>query len=66
MLTTDKDAVRLGACDLGGLPVASVPLHVGVEPAEAFRDWLMDRLRAAAAVAADRLQGGIASALART
>ena len=60
VLTTEKDAVRLGACDLGGLPVASVPLHVGVEPPETFRDWLMERLHAAAGIAADRLQSGIA------
>jgi tetraacyldisaccharide 4'-kinase len=46
VLTTEKDAVRLGACDLGELPIASVPLVVGVEPADAFRDWLVERLRA--------------------
>ncbi len=44
VLTTEKDAVRLAACDLGGLPVASVPLVVGVEPAEAFQRWLLDRI----------------------
>ena len=37
VLTTEKDAVRLAACDLGDLPIASVPLIVGIEPAEAFR-----------------------------
>ena len=36
VLTTEKDAVRLAACDLGDLPIASVPLIVGVEPADAF------------------------------
>jgi tetraacyldisaccharide-1-P 4'-kinase len=46
VLTTEKDAVRLAACDLGGLPIASVPLVVGVEPADAFRDWLVERLHA--------------------
>jgi tetraacyldisaccharide 4'-kinase len=66
VLTTEKDAVRLDACDLGGLPVASVPLHVGVEPPETFRDWLMDRLHAAAGITADRLQSGIASPAVRT
>jgi tetraacyldisaccharide 4'-kinase len=66
VLTTEKDAVRLGACDLGGLPVASVPLHVGVEPAEAFREWLMGRLRAASGAAPGRLQGATLSAPART
>src|SRR4029078_12283933 len=45
VLTTEKDAVRLAACDLGELPVASVPLLVGVEPADAFAEWLVGRLR---------------------
>ncbi len=45
VLTTEKDAVRLAAHVLDDLPAASVPLHVGVEPAEGFRDWLMGRLR---------------------
>jgi tetraacyldisaccharide 4'-kinase len=44
VLTTEKDAVRLETCDLGGLPLASVPLLVGVEPEEAFRGWLLERL----------------------
>ena len=51
VLTTDKDAVRLAACDLGALPIASVPLAVGVEPAGAFRDWLLERIHAAARTA---------------
>jgi tetraacyldisaccharide 4'-kinase len=46
VLTTEKDAVRLADCDLGDLPVASVPLIVGVEPADAFRRWLLDRVDA--------------------
>ena len=46
VLTTEKDAVRLMACDLGDLPIASVPLIVGIEPAEGFRDWLLARLHA--------------------
>ena len=45
VLTTEKDAVRLAACDLGQLPIASVPLVVGVESADAFQGWLMDRIR---------------------
>jgi tetraacyldisaccharide 4'-kinase len=45
VLTTAKDAVRLSACDLGELPVASVPLVVGVEPAAAFSEWLLSRVR---------------------
>ncbi len=44
VLTTEKDAVRLAACDLDDLPIASVPLIVGVEPADAFRHWLLARL----------------------
>jgi tetraacyldisaccharide 4'-kinase len=47
VLTTDKDAVRLAACDLGDLPIASVPLDVGLEPKQGFRDWLLTRLAAA-------------------
>ena len=44
ILTTEKDAVRLAVCDLGDLPIASVPLVVGIEPREQFRSWLMARL----------------------
>ena len=44
VLTTEKDAVRLAACELGEVPIASVPLVVGVEPADGFRRWLMDRI----------------------
>jgi len=44
VLTTEKDAVRLRACDLAALPIASVPLSVGVEPHDAFRDWLLKRI----------------------
>jgi tetraacyldisaccharide 4'-kinase len=45
VLTTEKDAVRLEVCDLRDLPLAAVPLAVAVEPADAFADWLMERLR---------------------
>jgi tetraacyldisaccharide 4'-kinase len=44
VLTTEKDAVRLAACDLGDLPIASVPLVVDVEPEDQFRGWLLARL----------------------
>ena len=44
VLTTEKDAVRLAACDLGEMPIAAVPLVVGIEPADAFRDWLIERV----------------------
>jgi tetraacyldisaccharide 4'-kinase len=47
VLTTEKDAVRLTACNLGELPIAAVPLVVGIEPADRFRDWLLGRLREA-------------------
>jgi tetraacyldisaccharide 4'-kinase len=46
VLTTEKDAVRLAVCDLGDIPIASVPLSVGIEPAERFRAWLLARLGA--------------------
>lgn len=45
ILTTEKDAVRLAALSLGDLPIASVPLVIGVEPREKFRSWLLSRLR---------------------
>ena len=44
VLTTDKDAVRFAACDLGDLPIAAVPLTATIEPPGAFRTWLFDRL----------------------
>ena len=47
VLTTEKDAVRLATCDTAGLPLASVPLFVGVEPADRFCDWLFLRLEGA-------------------
>jgi tetraacyldisaccharide-1-P 4'-kinase len=46
VLTTEKDAVRLAVCDLGDLPIAAVPLVVGVEPPETFQRWLVQRLDA--------------------
>lgn len=45
VLTTEKDAVRLESCDLGDLPVASVPLVTAIEPADVFRNWLLARVR---------------------
>jgi len=44
VLTTEKDAVRLDGQTLGDLPIASVPLLLGIEPADRFRDWLLSRL----------------------
>jgi tetraacyldisaccharide 4'-kinase len=49
VLTTEKDAVRLAACDLHDLPIASVPLITGVEPADAFQRWLLEQLEASRA-----------------
>jgi len=47
VLTTEKDAVRLSACELGDLPIAAVPLVVTIEPQDAFREWLLARIQAA-------------------
>src|ERR1019366_6733979 len=46
VLTTEKDAVRLAVETIGDLPIAAVPLILGVEPADRFRDWLLTRLSA--------------------
>jgi tetraacyldisaccharide 4'-kinase len=46
VLTTEKDAVRLAACDTGGLPIAAVPLCVSIDPPDAFRDWVVERIAA--------------------
>lgn len=51
VLTTEKDAVRLSVCDLTGLPIASVPLVVGIEPADGFRAWLLARIQHSAPAA---------------
>ena len=44
VLTTEKDATRLAACDLRHLPLASVPLTIDVDPAAQFASWLLERL----------------------
>jgi tetraacyldisaccharide 4'-kinase len=56
VLTTEKDAVRLASFDLTGVPIAAVPLVIGVEPEERFRAWLLERV--AAARAGRRAAGG--------
>jgi tetraacyldisaccharide 4'-kinase len=44
VMTTEKDAVRLGS-DRNLVPVwAVLPLEMAIEPAEAFEPWLLDRL----------------------
>jgi tetraacyldisaccharide 4'-kinase len=44
IVTTEKDAVRLDVSRGGRLPIAVVPLTATVEPAAAFRSWLIGRL----------------------
>jgi tetraacyldisaccharide 4'-kinase len=44
VLTTEKDAMRLAALDLKGTPLAALPLVVGVEPADRFQAWLLERV----------------------
>jgi len=44
VLTTEKDAVRLASFDLSDVPIAAVPLVVGVEPVDGFRAWLLERV----------------------
>jgi tetraacyldisaccharide 4'-kinase len=46
VLMTEKDAVRLTAVSLGGVPIAAVPLTITIEPAAAFAKWLRNRLEA--------------------
>lgn len=45
VLTTEKDAVRLAACDLKSVPIAAVPLVARIEPADEFNAWLGRRLQ---------------------
>jgi tetraacyldisaccharide 4'-kinase len=42
VLTTSKDAVRLESCPAAVVPIALVPLHVDVQPAAGFRNWLFE------------------------
>ncbi len=44
VVTTSKDAVRLPATTALPVPVAVAALRVSVEPAVAFKSWLMQRL----------------------
>jgi hypothetical protein len=46
-MTTEKDAVRLEAVAIDGVPIAAVPLTVTIEPAEEFCRWICARLAAA-------------------
>lgn len=47
ILTTEKDAIRLDAVDTSGVTIGVVPLISSIEPADAFADWLFDRLATA-------------------
>jgi tetraacyldisaccharide 4'-kinase len=47
VLTTEKDAERLLPWRPFPVPIAAVPLEVSIEPADAFRSWLLDRIREA-------------------
>ena len=49
VLTTAKDAMRLLPLRPLPVPIAFVPLHVAVEPAARFREWLLGRLAEARA-----------------
>jgi hypothetical protein len=47
IVTTTKDAVRLEASGPWPVPLIDVPLIVEVEPAAAFREWVLTRVDAA-------------------
>jgi len=49
VLTTSKDAMRLLPLRPLPVPMAAVPLDVSLEPPEAFRAWLVSRVRGARA-----------------
>jgi tetraacyldisaccharide 4'-kinase len=44
IVMTEKDAVRWGSSD-GKMAAVYLPMHAHVEPAEAFRDWLLAGVR---------------------
>lgn len=46
IVTTVKDAVRLEGLGPWPVPLVEIPLNVRVEPGEAFREWLMQAIRA--------------------
>lgn len=57
VLTTAKDAVRLEAFAPFPLPFCWLPMEVAIEPAQAFREWLLARLAAARAGRAEAAPG---------
>jgi tetraacyldisaccharide 4'-kinase len=44
ILTTEKDAMRLADTPTGPVPIMSLPIAARIEPVEAFRSWLIDRI----------------------
>jgi tetraacyldisaccharide 4'-kinase len=44
ILTTEKDAMRLADTPTGPVPIMSLPIAARIEPMEAFRSWLIDRI----------------------
>lgn len=44
VVTTEKDAVRLGHAAGGDVPILFLPMDVRVDPAETFRTWLIERI----------------------
>jgi tetraacyldisaccharide 4'-kinase len=61
ILTTAKDAIRLEPFHVSDPAIAVVPLMVGIEPADLFRVWLLERLHVARA-ASPAPSGGAQSA----
>ena len=49
IVTTSKDAIRLEAFAEWSVPLVEMPLEVSVEPADAFRAWLLQALASVAA-----------------
>jgi len=47
ILTTEKDAVRLDPGTTDDVPIMFLPMDVQVDPADAFRAWLLARLASA-------------------
>jgi hypothetical protein len=54
VLTTEKDLMRLLPFHPLPFPLAWVPLAVDIEPRDAFRQWLVERVPAAATPEAGR------------
>src|SRR5207244_6640463 len=54
VMTTEKDAERLRGRPFSGLPFAAVPLAARIVPADAFAEWLCNRVTAARRSRSDR------------